>query len=57
MTDQTVNTLAEKVGVPVERLLNQMEEAGLTRRAATGNTSETLAVMVSAISARMTKGL
>lgn len=40
MTDQTVNTLAEKVGVPVERLLNQMEEAGLTRRAATDAVSE-----------------
>jgi|TARA_B110000977_G_scaffold162724_1_gene208347 translation initiation factor IF-2 len=40
MTDQTVNTLAEKVGVPVERLLNQMEEAGLTRRAATDAVSD-----------------
>mgnify|MGYP006073247025 CR=1 FL=1 len=40
MTDQTVNTLAEKVGVPVERLLNQMEEAGLTRRAATDPVSD-----------------
>jgi translation initiation factor IF-2 len=40
MTDQTGNTLAEKVGVPVERLLNQMEEAGLTRRAATDAVSD-----------------
>ncbi|MFT5929854.1 MAG: translation initiation factor IF-2 [Oceanospirillaceae bacterium] len=40
MTDQTVNTLAETVGVPVERLLNQMEEAGLTRRAATDAVSD-----------------
>jgi translation initiation factor IF-2 len=40
MTDQTVNTLAEKVGVPVERLLNQMEEAGLTRRKATDAVSD-----------------
>ena len=40
MTDQTVNTLADKVGVPVERLLNQMEEAGLTRRAATDVVSD-----------------
>jgi translation initiation factor IF-2 len=40
MTDQTVNTLAKTVGVPVERLLNQMEEAGLTRRAATDAVSD-----------------
>lgn len=40
MTDQTVNTLAEKVGVPVERLLNQMEEAGLARRKATDAVSD-----------------
>lgn len=40
MTDQTVKTLAEKVGVPVERLLNQMEEAGLSRRAATDAVSD-----------------
>ncbi|MDC9719490.1 MAG: translation initiation factor IF-2 [Gammaproteobacteria bacterium] len=40
MTDQTVNTLAKTVGVPVERLLNQMEEAGLKRRAATAKVSD-----------------
>ena len=40
MTDQTVNTLAETVGVPAERLLSQMEEAGLKRRAATDAVSD-----------------
>ncbi len=40
MTDQTVNTLAATVGVPAERLLSQMEEAGLTRRAATDAVSD-----------------
>jgi translation initiation factor IF-2 len=40
MTDQTVNTLAATVGVPAERLLSQMEEAGLTLRAATDAVSD-----------------
>lgn len=40
MTDQTVNTLAATVGVPAERLLSQMEEAGLTRRTATDAVSD-----------------
>ena len=40
MTDLTVEKLAGTVGVPVERLLTQMEEAGLTKRAAKDAVSE-----------------
>ncbi len=40
MTDLTVEKLAVTVGVPVERLLTQMEEAGLTKRAAKDAVSE-----------------
>jgi translation initiation factor IF-2 len=40
MTDLTVEKLAETVGVPVERLLTQMEEAGLTKRAAADAVSD-----------------
>ena len=40
MAEQTVNTLADTVGVPVERLLNQMESAGLKTRKAADAVSE-----------------
>ncbi|MDP6967825.1 MAG: translation initiation factor IF-2 [Gammaproteobacteria bacterium] len=40
MTDLTVEKLAVTVGVPVERLLTQMEEAGLAKRAAKDAVSE-----------------
>lgn len=40
MAEQTVNTLADTVGVPVERLLNQMEAAGLKTRKAADAVSE-----------------
>ena len=40
MADLTVEKLAVTVGVPVERLLTQMEEAGLAKRAAKDAVSE-----------------
>ncbi|HCI02371.1 MAG TPA: translation initiation factor IF-2, partial [Oceanospirillaceae bacterium] len=40
MADLTVEKLALTVGVPVERLLTQMEEAGLAKRAAKDAVSE-----------------
>jgi translation initiation factor IF-2 len=40
MADVTVSQLAEVVGTPVERLLNQMKEAGLPHGAATDRVSE-----------------
>jgi translation initiation factor IF-2 len=40
MADVTVSQLAEVVGTPVERLLNQMKEAGLSHSSASDSVSE-----------------
>ena len=40
MSDVVVSQLAENIGTPVERLLKQMEDAGLPQRKASDSVSD-----------------